>query len=180
MALGIETRYEIKDGAKNITFMGWLLGSASSQTQDSLRWTELELYRTLSGAYILAKVGRSDVFHSEDCDRRDRNGKPMSKGKRFATLEEAMPEDADPEDYLEDWFVPCPDCSPEFTDSPVWVERDIYSAPVHSSALRAVNALYQTKGSNRFLSRIARELLEQATSKDAAIRAAVDTPIEIE
>ena len=179
MALGIENRYAIKDGAKTVTFMGWELGSSSSQTADSLRWTELTLYKTIAGAYILEKVGRSDVFHSEDCPRVDRNNKPMSKGKRFVTLEDAMPEEAEEDDYLEDWFVPCPECNPSFDTSPVYVERDIFSAPVHSTAERVVGALYQTKGGNRFLSRIARDLLEQAITKDLALKAEVDRPVEI-
>jgi hypothetical protein len=179
MSLGLESRFEVKDGAKTVTFEGWHLGSSSSHTPESLRWTELSLYKTLAGAYILEKVGRSDVFHTEDCPRTDRNGKPMSKGKRFVSLDDAMPDDAEEEDYLEDWFVPCPDCRPDYDAAPVYVERDIFSAPVHSNAERVVAALYQTKGANRFLSRIARDLLEQAVERDAALRAEVAKPVEI-
>lgn len=177
--LGLEQRYNIQDGQKTITFLGWFLGSASSQTPESVRWTELGLYRTQQGAYVLEKVGRSDVFHDEDCPRTDRNNKPMSKGKRFAYLDDAMPEEAHRDDELEDYFVPCDVCQPSYDVSPAWVERDIYSAPVHDSAERVVNALYQTKGQNRYLSRIARELLEQAVKRDKKIAAAVEKPVEI-
>jgi hypothetical protein len=179
-ALMIEQRFNLKDGQKNITFMGWLLGSASSETPDSVRWTELSLYKTVAGAYVLEKVGRSDVFHSDDCERSGRNGKAMSKGKRFAWLDQALPEDAGPNDPLEDYFVPCEVCDPGYEDSPVWVERDIYSAPVYAGPDKVVDALYQTKPSGRYLSRIARELLEQAVAQDKKLATAVKEPVEIE
>jgi hypothetical protein len=185
MALGLEARFNLRDGGKPITFMGWFLGEASSQQPDSTRWTDLALYRTEGGAYILEKVGRSDVFHGEDCDREGRNGKPMSKGKRFTNLEEALSEE-DREEYfsmndrdLADFFVPCDECSPSYDDQPVWVERDIFSAPVYDSPEKVINALFQSKGGNRYLSRIARELLEQAVAKDKQLAAALAKPVEI-
>jgi hypothetical protein len=177
--LGLEQRINVKDGQRTITFMGWFLGFATSETPDSVRWTELSLYRTLQGAYVLEKVGRSDVFHSEDCERQGVGGKKKSKGKRYTTLYDALPDEAEAFDELSDFFVPCAECKPEWDESPVWVERDIYSAPVHDSAEKVVAALYQTKGQNRFLSKPARDLLEQAMQKDSQIRAAVEKPVEI-
>jgi hypothetical protein len=188
--LGLEQRFNVADGQKTITFMGWQLGFASSENEDSVRWTELGLFRTLQGSYVLEKIGRSDVFHSETCNLKDRNNKPKSKGKRYPNLLEALPEDVitsaridDPEDELEEvlheYFVPCEHCNPAYGEVPVWVEKDIFSAPVYSSAEKVVDALYQTRGDNRFLSRIARSLLDQAMEKDLAIAEAVRKPVEI-
>jgi hypothetical protein len=175
MALGIEERFNVRDGARNITFLGWKLSEASSQTDESVRWTELTLYKTVSGNYVLAKVGCSDVFHSEDCEREN-------KGKRHVNLDEAADQAGfSPDEELEYLFAPCPECKPDFDVSPVWVEKDLYSVVVHPTAEVAVNAMYQTKRDRpRSLSRIARKLLDDAAAKDKDVRKVYEEPVTVD
>lgn len=52
-------RHEVRDGSRVVRFEGSLLAEASSRWGDSPRWTELALYRTAAGTYVLAGVGRS-------------------------------------------------------------------------------------------------------------------------
>src|SRR3954467_12138566 len=90
---GTEERFNVKDGQRNLTFMGWQVAAADSQSGNDVRWTELTLYKTLTGKYVLEKVGRSDVFHSDKCTRR-------SKGEKHGDLEDAAGPEGD--EALED------------------------------------------------------------------------------
>ena len=63
------TRWSVRDGPKRkIEFDGERLGKASSRRLDAPRWTEIRLYRSESGIFVLEKVGRSVVLHAPDCD----------------------------------------------------------------------------------------------------------------
>lgn len=182
MKLGLEQRFEVKDGPRTITFIGWILGEADSRPVDEQpsRWTELALFKTIGGQYLLEKVGRSDVFHNETCEP----GKPK-KGKRRDNLLDAMPESEDADEYAvpEDFFVPCDKCNPDFADQPVWVERDIFSTSMFSTAQEVLDALYRPdtrNTSHKYLSRVARSLLDQAVEKDDAIRSVLTSPVEVD
>lgn len=169
-------RFNIKDGQRPITFVGTELASADSQTGNEKRWTELTVYRTNTGKYVLEKVGRSDVFHSPLCTRR-------SKGKEYphldAALDEILGDDADDES-IEERFIPCEDCTPNFDVEPAWVEQDIPSVAVVESAQELVKSLYhRDTGSTKFLSRVARELLEKAAVNDADIASIMSVPTDV-
>jgi hypothetical protein len=47
-----------RDG-RELEFEGTLLGSASSRRDDSERWAEVEIYRTVNGRYIVAGFGKT-------------------------------------------------------------------------------------------------------------------------
>lgn len=182
MALGLEQRFETKDGPRRISFVGWSLGEASSAPAGEFpsRWTELRLFKTVGGQYILEKVGCSDVFHNESCPTEP--GKPR-RGKRWDSLWDAIPEDADDIDDPAAIFVPCERCSPSFDDVPVWVEKDIYSTSTFQTATDVLQALYRPDTRNtasKYLSRVARNLLDQAVEKDQAIRDVVSAPVEVD
>lgn len=173
--LGLEQRFQIKNGPSKLAFIGWELANADSCTSGhESRWTELNLYRTTSGRYVLQRIGRSDVFHNERCT-------PNSKWTRYDYLELAMPDDVEPDDEIEVVFVQCDECRPEYTDQPVWVERDIYQASHFDTAEQLLEALYRpdTKNSTKYLSRVARSLLEQAVQKDAEIRRVMTEPVDV-
>lgn len=179
---GLEQRFETKDGPRNITFVGWKLGEASSApTGDQpARWTELRLFFTQGGQYVIEKVGCSDVFHNESCPTEP--GKPR-RGKRWNNLWDAIPADLQDE-YAdtEDIFVPCEKCSPDFDDEPVWVEKDIYSTALYSTPQEVLEALYRpdTRNSSaKYLSRVARSLLDQAIERDEPLRAVLTAPVEV-
>ena len=72
------TRFTIRrDGDKDLTFNGLRLGSGSDHesngSQDS-RWSEIDIYRTDSGKYVVAQVyrtqwqGESESHHAEVCE----------------------------------------------------------------------------------------------------------------
>lgn len=168
-----EQRWFVKDGQRPLSFMGWQLASANSQTGADVRWTELTLYITTSRKYVLEKIGRSDVFHREECSRR-------SKGKRYTSLREAIPEDAQPNETLEELFIKCDDCQPTHDLAPVFVERDIYSVATHDSPAALVDSLYRKdRADARYLSRVARQLLDKASAVDEGIRRVLEAPADI-
>jgi hypothetical protein len=55
---------------------GWLIDQDSTETDDTLRWTVIEAYLTITGAYVVRVLGRSVVYHRHDsgCN----TGKPQS------------------------------------------------------------------------------------------------------
>lgn len=173
---GLVQRYNMKDGQRPITFMGRELASADSQSGEDKRWTELTLYLTSGSKYVLLKIGRSDVFHSPLCRRK-------SKGKEYADLNSALDDilaDDDPDELPEDRFVPCEDCTPEFDVKPAWVEQDISSVAVHDSVDELMRSLYhRDSGPSKFLSRVARDLLEKAARVDIAIADVMNKPTDI-
>ena len=61
-----EKRFQLQDGMQPVTFAGEQLAFASSQRDDHpvARWTELAVYKTVTGKYVREKIGRSDVFHT--------------------------------------------------------------------------------------------------------------------
>jgi hypothetical protein len=163
-------RFDVRDGQRPVTFVGWMVADADSQGGGDPRWTELALYRTTSGKYVLEKIGRSDVFHSVRCKRR-------SKGIQVDSLEAALKgEDVDPRDR----YVQCEQCRPGYDEAPVYVERDISSIAVYADAQQAVDALFRKDGDNmRYLSRVARELLDEAAKADQDISTVMTSPADI-
>jgi hypothetical protein len=172
MTEGTEQRFDVKDGQRPLTFVGWMIASADSQSGRDVRWTELTLYKTLTGRYVMEKIGRSDVFHADRCQRR-------SKGVRHDVLDDALPEE-DSDLELESVFVPCPDCRPSYDESPVWVERDIAAVAVFESPEKLVQSLFRKDSDNmRFLSRVSRSLLEEAATRDEGIASVMSSPADV-
>lgn len=173
-----EQRYHVRDGQRPLYFTGRMLAESDSQTGDQPRWTELTLYRTSGtddrpGRYVIEKVGRSDVFHSDKCPE----GK---RGDQYASLDEAVEENE--RGRITELFVPCLTCRPGFDTSPVWAERDIFQATVYENAESAIESLYRRDKGNenvKFLSRVARVLLDTAAGADEDIARIVRAPVEI-
>ena len=57
-----------RDGVRVLRFSGERVGHASSARHGAQRWSELTLYRTAGGEYILQKTGRSTVAHRPECE----------------------------------------------------------------------------------------------------------------
>jgi hypothetical protein len=53
--------FDVPDGRRTLRVEGELLAEASSRTGGALRWTELRLFKTASGRYVLAGAGKSAV-----------------------------------------------------------------------------------------------------------------------
>lgn len=60
------TPYELAHGQRCVRFAGWRLGYATSHAPAKLRWAEIGIYRSDSGRYIVAGVGRTVVEDEVD------------------------------------------------------------------------------------------------------------------
>jgi len=140
--------HEVIDGKRRYIFDGELLAEATSRNPTSVRWVEMQLYRAASGEYILARVGRSIVYHDPTC----------------AVVQKSELEIAPrPENGVQ-----CEICVPK---SGVFCpERDLKSARVTSDPKNVVSSLYlRDKDQSHYLTRTARELLEAAGVRDSRI-----------
>ena len=54
-------QFEVRDRHRTLKFTGELLGKSSSYDSEKVRWGEFYIYRTESGRYVVAGVGRSKV-----------------------------------------------------------------------------------------------------------------------
>lgn len=145
--------YEVKDGSRILQFNGKLLGESSSWRRNSYRWVEFQLYKTETGKYILSRIGVSLIFHGAAC--------PLVK--RYALHEV-------PSDDLYDDAVPCEDCQPLETAELVFPEKYRYWAQVSDDPSAVLEAVYkEDDGGARYLTYVAKRLLEEASEMDAGI-----------
>lgn len=56
----------VQDGSRQLRFSGALLGHASSSKDGKNRWSEIWIYRTGTGGYAVAGVGRSTLEGETD------------------------------------------------------------------------------------------------------------------
>lgn len=143
------THYNLTHDPDSITyeFDGELLGEASSQRDDSIRWTEVRIYRAVSGKYIVHNLGCSDVYHVI--------------GASCASGEIAKVEATDE-------FTPCPRCSPTLDKSSRFaLEVDRSNVTVTTSAQGVIEALYaKDDDGTLYLTKVCRAALDDATKKD--------------
>ena len=59
-------QYRVRDQFNTLTCAGQLIGEASTETPESSRWTEIKIYKTVGGSYIVERVGVSLVYHDAD------------------------------------------------------------------------------------------------------------------
>lgn len=145
--------HEVKDGARTLQFSGELLGESSSYRKGSTRWIEFELYRTDNGSYILSRVGVSLVFHSASC----------------VLVEKYKLHDASVQS-LDEGATPCEQCQPTYDVPLVFPEKYRYWAQVSEDPQAVLDALYKyDDGGARYLTWVARRVLEEAADNDPAI-----------
>jgi hypothetical protein len=58
--------YELPDGERHIRFKGVKLGHSSSQSNGKERWSEISIFRTEGGSYVVAGVGRTTLPNETD------------------------------------------------------------------------------------------------------------------
>src|SRR5690606_29211309 len=137
-------QYVVRDRFDVIEFEGDRIGSASTRKdEDQGRWTEIHIYRTTSGKYVVQRRGCSVVFH--------RKGKPCSSG------EIVLDED------IQDGSIGCAKSEPatDFVDDGECVHEvrissaDVVSAP---QAIRRVLVI-KKEGRPEYLSSVAHSAL---------------------
>lgn len=149
---------QVKDGTRLLEFEGRLIANSTSWRRGADRWVEFTLYRTNSGKYIISRMGMSLLYHDPGCEVVSRNNlreEPLSTLDRDA--------------------VPCDICRPTGNGNfpIICPEKPRHWAQVCESADAVVEALqkYDDNGS-RYLTYVAKRLLEAASEEDVEIDAA--------
>lgn len=148
-----ETRtYEVVNGKRHIRFDGQLLATSTSWEPGADRWVEFALYRTLSGNYVLSRIGRSVLYHLPECEVSQRNH-----------LDDSLRSD------LPDEAIPCDRCRPHLvTNFPaVCLERQRFWGQVCDSADAVVASLERLDASGaRYMTNVSQRLVEAASELD--------------
>lgn len=147
---------KIKDGKRTLEFEGTLLAHSSSQS-NSGRWIEFFLYKTTGGTYILHRIGKSYIVHSNTCHL----------VKKYSIKDK-------PNTLLQPWHVRCEDCWPSFSSPFLCFEEDRHWTLRTEEAESVVDSLYKTDPQTgaSYLTRVAAQLVEEAAEKDEEISAA--------
>lgn len=151
-------KHTVFDRLVEIEFEGTRLGSASTERDDSLRWTEIHIYRTEAGNYVIQRLGRSVVYHV--------TGKPCSRGQEV--LGELIPNSSEP----------CETCNPrvpedfDFDASEMFVhEVTLSSADVvedPADVHEKLSTFDKDRGVKR-VSRVASRAIQDAAAKDPVL-----------
>lgn len=144
----------VHDGDRTLSFNGELIATSSSETEDSVRWIEFELYKMDSGGYVIARTGVSLVYHMPTCELAEKYG-----------LEEW-----DPMVFLTDDSYPCDICRPKAPLPYVSPETTRYWARACDSAQGVVQTLYKKDARGvRYITNVAARLLDDAANADDGI-----------
>lgn len=144
--------YQVRDGSRLLEFEGKLIASVSSRKPGSTRWTEMWVYITEGGSYVLEKLGQSIVCHMPGCP---------DAADDLPRFQAENPGD-DPDNGYE-----FHDCVPELYDFPsLLIEEPRYWALVSKQPEEIVEALYRRRYGVRTLPRVAMNLLEQVSAAD--------------
>jgi hypothetical protein len=143
----------VKDGNRTLYVDGELLGSSTSYRYGSTRWIEFKLYKTISGQYVLSRVGVSIVYHGAACGLViNYNLQEMSR------------------ENLELNSIPCERCSPDDSIELIFPEKNRYWAQVSEQPSAVLDALYKYDDNGaRYLTNVAQRLLEDSAKKDKNI-----------
>lgn len=143
--------FQVKNGpTSTIEFDGRLLAEVSSR-RAAPRWTELRLYETDSGVFLLESVGVSIVLHAPGCP---------DIVKDIPRFQAEFPG----EDPSGGKFWYCETCAKNATDmTALLVESNRYSASYSEHAGEIIEELYRHKGGARSLPPMSLELLEAAS-----------------
>ncbi len=144
--------HQVRDGSRLITFDGTLLGFVTSERPEVARWTEMSVYLTEGGSYVLEKVGRSLICHMPGCNELGSRSLP-----RF--------QEQHPGDDPDNGYVFHEECVPEEYDfTRLLIEENRYWATVTQDPHEIVAALEKRKdGGIKVLPRIGMELLEKVS-----------------
>lgn len=159
----VTRRYKVNDQYQVLEFEGVKIGEASTEVEDQPRWTEITIYRTVGGSYIVHRVGVSLVYH--------RSGpQSCSSGVGKSVRELLADNDRD--------YEPCDKCQPGDLDdldrgSRVRVETDRHSAEaVGIDKLVGALTLRRQNGSE-YVSNVAQNALTEAIHNDPELAEAL-------
>jgi len=147
------TQYDVQDGKRVLRFEGQQLAKSSSQKAHSERWIEFTLYKTVSGVYVLHRLGVSSIFHASTCDLVGKYGLKETENYRLRAN-----------------ALPCLECVPEKSDPLVYPEVDRHWTLTTHDPRAILKALYRPDGSGgQYLTKVAERLLDDASDIDVEI-----------
>lgn len=162
--------YEVgNDTGPAYSFNGRLLGHATTERRDSLRWTEIFIFKTDGGNFIVSRLGKSVVYHREDSECTNM-GIPI-KGHKIR-------EDAEP----------CERCNPgvpedaDFDPDATFIaEKTMSSAEVVEDPTKVADALSTRDRVTqmRRLSSVASEALHKAAASDPELLNNILTTVRV-
>lgn len=158
------TTHRVRNHLEVIEFEGELIAEASTERQDDPRWTEIKIYRTDAGRYVVHRTGRSVVYHVA--------GGPCNFG--VATRGSDLPPDAEPcrpqnKRQGRSCLPPGPD-DPGFDPSAEYeMELDLHSADVCNPE-EVPRKLSQFRGGTEMMSSVSRRALQEAVDNDPALK----------
>lgn len=166
----MSAHYVVRDRLREIEFNGTELGRSSTEKDDSLRWTEIVIYKTDGGSYIIERLGKSLVYHvpKSKCD--SSQGTPL-KGYQLGEESE-----------------PCPQCNPAVPEDsgfdPEWTfshERTMSSAEVVSRPedLHDALSMFDRKRKVSRISHVAADALQKASGNDPDLLHAIIRRVEV-
>lgn len=132
---------------------GEILSRVSSKSKEP-RWIEFTLFRAATGQYVVHRIGKSEVFHQENCYLVNKN---HLSDVPYAEIPGS--------------FKPCDKCRPSRFDlEGLYPERDRPYFQTCETARGVIKFLEQVDDNDlRYLTNIARKLLSAAAAKDAGI-----------
>jgi len=141
---------QVRDGRRLLVFDGQLLASISSrESPEKDRWTQMSVYLTQGGSYVLEKVGRSVRVHMPNC------AEPLKDLPLFQATH--------PGDDPEDGYSWCERCSPalgeEYDFTTLLCEEDRYWAVISTEPEVIIDSLYRKRDGYTRLPRISVQLL---------------------
>lgn len=154
---------EVQDGQRILKFEGEQIGTSSSKRRDSVRWIEFSLYKTEGEQYVLSRIGFSKIYHLPECEIAERSH--LDETNRAELVSDDQP---------------CEVCLPHLSDFPfVSFERKKEWARVYSKPEDVIEGLMRIdpKSKNRFMTTVARRLLEDAGQVDDSLFEAVNVEV---
>lgn len=151
-------KHTVYDRLVEIEFEGVRLGSASTERDDSLRWTEIHIYRTEGGNYVIQRLGRSVVYHV--------SGKSCSRGREVAGVD------------LPDSSEPCDRCAPRVPEDDDFDSDEVFMHEVTLSSADVVEdpaevheklSTFDKERGVKRVSRVASRALQDAAAKDPVL-----------
>jgi hypothetical protein len=166
-------KWTVQDQDRIYEFDGSLIGFGSTETVVTDRWTEIEIYRTVGGSYIVHTVGVSLLYH--DIDAECASGSVISVRRLYDSARKG------------DQHRPCGQCRPgplsaliRQPDDRLRRESNRHSVKVVKNAGNLNEALQLKRATGEpYLSAVAREALREAVANDDGIRDALSVKIRI-
>lgn len=171
---GVTRPYQLRDDRRVIIFTGVKLAGVSSERRGVQRWTDIDIYRTDAGRYIVNRVGVSVVAHSVDCSQ-------VASKKRYG-IDKIMPDECAPRDR-----EPCPICRPDVEaaldadPASLTFEQDKHRTSIWDQATAMIDSLYtQNTHNQRALSSLMLWALSEAAKRDPVVMEAYNRVVQID